>query len=342
MFNNPTSQPISFSTKLKIRVAQWNCRSLSNEKLNYINSHSAEVVLLQETWRPSVEAIDHIPLTSFIQTRENNQGGGSLISINGLAFIRNQTVPINRDFSIHRILIGRDKFLWIGSVYLSTGTPAQLKSLFKQIYDKIPSYEWKFILLAGDFNFNLRKSHPKLKLLNTLVKQFGLELKRTNLLTSLFGEPDFLIHGSALSVELVSVNAAPSDHRCLIWEVELPCPDHSTKIRIPNKSFAEEITSQAWLKTANTRGFLRYIQYARETFPNKLTVAIDRKPYRKPAIQKLLDSDEDCDAYEILRKYYNQFYKKLEDIRFSNFSREFFQCIKKCLNMITLTKEMEA
>lgn len=97
------------------------------------------------------------------------------------------------------------------------------------------------------------------------------------------------------------------------------------KFRIPNPKFPEEVTFQAWCRAANTREFLRFAQYARESYPKKITIAIDRKP----SIQMLLEANDDCDAYEVIRNYYSQFNKDLEDKRFSNLSKDFFRCLKK-------------
>ena len=37
---------------LKLRLAHWNCHSLSSEKFTYLQSHNLDILLLQEVWQP--------------------------------------------------------------------------------------------------------------------------------------------------------------------------------------------------------------------------------------------------------------------------------------------------
>ena len=61
-------------------------------------------------------------------------------------------------------------------IYLSKGSASQIKSLFKQIHLKVPSYEWKYLLLTGDFNVNISKDSANKRLLEIFVKQFGADI----------------------------------------------------------------------------------------------------------------------------------------------------------------------
>ncbi len=167
---------------------------------------------------------------------------------------------VNKDFNIYRMLIGRDKIIWLASVYLSKGTTNQLKLLFKKIYEQIPANEWKYLLLAGDYNFNLQKPEDKkIKLLNSLSKQFGLKVVRANAKTRTTGEPDFLLCGTAIKAKMLSLNKTLSDHKMLIWEVELPCPLLKATDLLPNRKLAEEITMKAWNEARNAKEFLKSI-----------------------------------------------------------------------------------
>ena len=42
-----------------------------------------------------------------------------------------------------------------------------------------------------------------------------------------------------------------------------------------------------------------------------------------------MEANEDCDAAEVIRTYYRQFNKDLEDRRFSSLCKDFFRCLKK-------------
>jgi len=123
----PTSIPST--TNFNFKIAQWNCHSLSAAKWKYICSHSAEIILLQEIWDPCASVFLQSPRSIFGTRRTLTQGGGSLMAIDNLVYKCVHSLEINQDFSIYKLILGRDKFVWIGSAYLSTGTPAQLKEL---------------------------------------------------------------------------------------------------------------------------------------------------------------------------------------------------------------------
>ena len=209
------------------------------------------------------------------------------------------------------------------------GSSSQIKALFQRIYNTVPSFEWKFILLVGDFNVNLKLDSSRKSLLETLAKQFGLSLKRPSVDTFTNSELDFILLGSSLKANLLSVNNTPSDHKLLAWEVTLPCPESHSLIKVPNRSFAEEITHYAWTKASNTKEFLKLIEYSCKANPGKVVRIIKKKAYKKPSIQVILDASEDCDALTVIRNYFKQFHSELEDKRFSNLSKTFFKYIKK-------------
>jgi len=332
-FTKSSENPkISFppsNNNLRITLAQWNCRSLSFDKLSYVNCHNFDVILLQEVWHPTSSVLSQIPNKPLLQLRDENQAGGSLLWLKKLNYQINRTIYINSDFSLHRVLVDRDKYIWIGSLYLAQGSVNQIKELFRKVYLCVPSYEWKFIVLAGDFNINLQKGLPKNHLFTSLLKQFGLQLQRSYRKTSLKGEPDFLIHGSAIKVNLSSVNNSPSDHKLLLWDIELPCPEMKIRTRIPNRKFAEQITQNAWNSSSNSREFLKHIQYSKIMNSHKILQTINRKSFQKPTIQKLLDAQEDSDALDIIRSYFRQFNADMEEQRFSNLSKKFFEYLKK-------------
>ncbi len=310
------------SQPLTLQIAQWNCRSLSFEKLQYMLSFGSDIYAIQEIWNPK----NLIQPGMSSKLRENAYGGGTSIIFKNPTFKLHKTVSINEDCELHRYLMDRDKILWLGSIYLSKGSPNQIKTLFQKIYKEIPPSEWKFIILAGDFNINLNENSSKKKLLETLTKQFTLKIVKS---TSTSRMIDFLIHGSAIDVNFLTSNLSPSDHEILLYDISIPCPDTRPSIKLPNRQLAEEITRKSWICASNTKEFLEINRRMRATFADKLTKVIKRKNYRKPAIQELLDADENCDAMKVIQNYYNDFHRGIEDTRFSNMSKKFFQYLKK-------------
>jgi len=334
----PFSSHKNLKSSMTLRLSLWNCRSLSLEKLQYLLSHNCEVNLLQEVWHPNETLQNLIPSTSIAKFRSIGEGGGTLMLLKNFPFKCHRCIAINQDCNLYRILLGRDKILWIGSIYLSMGTPAQIKVLFKNIYEYIPPNEWKFLILGGDFNVSLNYDLPKKKLLETLVRQFSLQITFSNNPTTQYGKPDYLIHGSAIKAEVASSNYSPSDHKCLIYNIEIPCPETHPIARIPNRKLAEKITLTAWNLANNSKEFLKINEICRRASLNKTSITIKRKVFKKPILQRILEENEDCDAQAIIRKYFEQFNKELEDQRFSNLSRKFFDYLKKVFKYDLLDK----
>jgi len=52
-----------------------------------------------------------------------------------------------------------------------------------------------------------------------------------------------------------------------MWNVELPCPEFHSRVRIPNRKYAEAITHNAWLKASNTGEFLKEIKFWTDIHP---------------------------------------------------------------------------
>jgi len=127
--NTPPSHSISKSHKKgnadvkRVQLVQWNCHSLNRHKLSYALSHNPEMLFLQEVWKPESELQDFFPQKSFLKLRENNRAGGSLLWLKGSDYKINRKLSINQDFDIHKILVDRDKFRWVGSVLLVSREP---------------------------------------------------------------------------------------------------------------------------------------------------------------------------------------------------------------------------
>ena len=113
-------------------------------------------MFIQETWAPNAYIQNMIPPSEVMNTFRPNKGGGSMIWMRKIPFQIHRCIPINQDMNLYRILLGRDKFIWVSSIYLSKGSFPQVQALFNKIYMNIPPWEWKYLLLPGDFNINLK------------------------------------------------------------------------------------------------------------------------------------------------------------------------------------------
>jgi len=338
--SNETTLPNMMKNEsLKINLIQWNACSLNKqEKIQYLLSHEFNIALIQETWQLNPNALDALNPGVLLKVRREERAGGTLTLLKDIPHSIHKTIQINKDTNIYRILLGRDKYIWLSSIYLSRGHPQQVQLLFKKIYENIPSYEWDYVLIAGDFNVNLRKDTKTRTLLTCLSKQYRLKIIRPSAPTHLNNEIDYLICGNKISVGNHKVLNAPSDHKMISWEVTIPIPDPKPLIKIPNRKLANKITSHALLTSNSSSEFLFKITCSRKALKNNIMLKIKPKKRERATIQKLLEMNSDSDAIDILKDYWNQFNKGMEDQRFSMLSKPFFTYLNKVFKYNALEK----
>ena len=330
----------NFHQNLTFSLVHWNSRSLNSDaKFNFVLQFNADITLIQESWAVSPRFQQLLPDNEIIHAKRHGQGGGTLVWIKGFPFKVHRCINVNQDTKLLRILLGRDKFIWISSVYLSKGTPQQVKALFNKIYLEIPPNEWKYLLLPGDYNVNLKVSNYKSNLLLNLIKQFKLVIARPQIDTHFDSEIDFIIHGSKVQVSSSFSSLSPSDHALLGWNISVPTPDSKPIILIPNRKIAEEITLNSFNAAHNSLDFLKAIGQQRVRVQNALKIPIKPKQYKPPCISKLLESEPDSDLNKMLREFWSDYNKKMEEFRYSGISSNLFNYLKNAFRYDRINKK---
>ncbi len=247
------------------------------------------------------------------QLRDDERGGGTLLWVKNLPHKINRSLFVNKDFSIYRILLGRDKYIWLASVYLSQGKFSQIQLLFKTILKGIPAEEWKYLVIAGDFNVDLNKTNKRKELLQCLAKQFKLQIARTHCDTHLNGELDYILLGSGIKVEDLIASNSLSDHKIISCSVEIPVPEHKNPILLPNRKLANRVTIENLLKSQNSDDFLRRMVKSRKAIKNRILIKLKTRRKPRPYIQTLLNSHENEDLSHTVRNYWENFHKEIEN-----------------------------
>ena len=172
---------------------------------------------------------------------------------------------------------------------------------------------------------NLLNSSKKRELLICLCKQFKLELARTYKNTHLKSELDYVIHGNGVIFDDFKIKKSPSDHNLILWDIQIPIPKLKPYLKLPNRKLANHVTIKALLQSKNATQFLTHIARSRKALKNKIFIKIKHKKIQKPNIETLLKMNEDCDAIEIIRDYWENFNKEIENQRFSTLSKPLFR-----------------
>jgi len=205
-----------------LRIAQWNIRGLNNQsKLHTINAIDCQIFALQEVDHPKNLILDQIhnltPITK--KERETDKRGGGTMTLSNLNITHKIEENINKDCNLTRIVIDGVFVIWIGNIYLNRGLPKQINKLFSIIQTKIPTHEQQNIILLGDFNININNKSPKLTLLNSLCKQFNLDINHPQSGTRMEATLDFLISGKGIEATIKDNLKSCSDHNILIWDI---------------------------------------------------------------------------------------------------------------------------
>ncbi len=327
----PERNPSPFkNNSIRTKLVFWNAQSLNSlQKIYPLIYMNSDILLIQEVWQPKFELNQYFDSNAKFQLRKGERGGGTLLWVRNILHKLNRSIFVNKDFSIHRILLGRDKYVWMASVYLSQGTASQIQLLFKKILEGIPVEEWDFLIIAGDFNVNLKKATKKRELLQCLAKQFKLQIVRTHEDTHKNGELDYILCGQSIEIEDMKAMNSLSDHKIISCNLKIPVPSQKASILLPNKKLASRVTIENLLLSQNSDEFLLRMARSRKALKNRIMIRLRKTKRPRPYIQTLLSSHEDEEFLLIIRKYWDNFHKEIENQRFSPSSKSAFQYLKK-------------
>ena len=202
---------------------------------------------MQEIDHPNINILNNIYNIKSIskKEREIEKKGGGTMTINNINITHQKEESVNKDCNLTRIVIDGVFVIWIGNIYLNKGLPKQIQKLFSIIQNKIPTNELQNLILIGDFNININNKSPKLTLLNSLCKQFNLNINNPGRGTRYQNTLDFLISGNGIEATIKENLQSCSDHNILIWDIKFKTTQKQRTIYIPNKKLAQEITETA-------------------------------------------------------------------------------------------------
>jgi len=267
-------------------------------------------------------------------------GGGSAICFNNMNVSFQQIHQINKDCSIHRLILGNLKVLWLGSIYLNQGTADQIKHLVSTLKNLIPMEERKFILLVGDFNVNMNVTNSKSKLLSELAKTLQLTVVTPSKNTTRRSTLDFIIKGRAIHLLDHKVIKAPSDHASILWNLTIDCPKKIRANKLPNTKMGKEITLKAIQneKSRTAIHLLKDFLKRTETLGDKAVKHVTYKQRHNSYQKFLLELEEDDDAIIAIKTYWKDFWRSQERLRYSIQSKEAYNTMKNILKYHTYAK----
>jgi len=324
----------------------WNVRSLNEtSKAKKILQTDADISLIQEVWHPKDYILGSLPGNLLSKTRPQKQeGGGTMAIYKDRNLISNIADPIeiNKDSFINKIELAANRFIWLSSVYLCKGTKQDLIETMTNIQRNVPSAEWPFLLLAGDWNIDIEiqsldnnKTNPhikKKKNIQEICKQMGLNILspgRTRATSTL----DFVVFGSEIEVQNLKTISPDdlSDHEILTFDVITKIPTRPRKImRIPDRKTAEKFTINSFKKANNCYEFLINLEKRMRSKNLDIMKKVKKKHYKKEILQLIMESVcDDEDLHEIVKDYWKKKSLENEEKRFSQQSAEAFVFLKK-------------
>ena len=288
---------------------------------------------MQEIDHPNINILNNIYNIKSIskKEREIEKKGGGTMTINNINITHQKEESVNKDCNLTRIVIDGVFVIWIGNIYLNKGLPKQIQKLFSIIQNKIPTNELQNLILIGDFNININNKSPKLTLLNSLCKQFNLNINNPGRGTRYQNTLDFLISGNGIEATIKENLQSCSDHNILIWDIKFKTTQKQRTIYIPNKKLAQEITETAIMneKVQKATDLLQTFLQLKKIKRKKAFLRIKPKKPKKNIYKNLLLSiTEESTIKETLNSYWTNFWQEIEELRYSALSKEAFNTLK--------------
>ena len=321
---------------INIRLAQWNPRSLNTrEKIDYIIGIDADIFALQEVWQRDTE-VENLPFEIISKTtRLLERGGGTATLAKDHLRCRSvQNFEINKDMRAVKLRIAQGFWCWLINVYVHDGSIKKVQKIFAKIRKDIPQEEWGICCLIGDFNINMNIENQNSQLLKSLAKQMGWKVYLPNGNTcNSKTKIDYIIAGNHVRIKTHKTLCSLSDHKSVIWDINLLCPRKSRKSAIPDRKQAENHTRKVMMnrKNQNAQAVLRQLQELRNHNGIK-TRPISQKQRRNEDLLKLLIAlDDHVYVKDVVNNYWRDWWVKVEETRFTVDSKESYNNLRRML-----------
>lgn len=328
--NNKTTV---INKELMFSIATWNVRSLNSfDKLKHILELQADIILLQEIWTPRAEIINNIEdYISYTHLRGDGYGGTMLLNRNNRLKPISNPSQINDDSSLLKMNVAGDRNIWISSIYLNKKLKKNLLNTLSEAQKVVPSQEWPYVILGGDWNINIRDKEDKVtKTLDILCKKMGLTITSCECLRK-ENEIDYFIHGSQIEIITKSnKEMSASDHNSAWIQIKVKAPVISTRnSQVPDKKLAEKITQSCLNKSQNGVDFLRLLEKKYKYNQSKLMKTIRIQKKENELLERILDSTEDDDTFKIVKEYWREKAEDCENNLLDGQLHKAFQFLKK-------------
>jgi len=328
-----TQPKFSSNKDLVFSISAWNTRSLNNPlKMKKILEMKDDIILIQEIWSPNQTIIDTLgPKTCYVKKREDGYGGTMLINNNPKLTPLNEPMQINKDSNIVKINVGGDRNIWIGSIYIHKKLKRNLLDTFGEIQQHIPTKEWPYLLLGGDWNIDIRDGSDKVtQTLQIICNRMGLSIISCDCLRKKH-EIDFFIIGKQIDIaDKGNKPMSESDHNCSWIKIKVQAPPISLRnCTIPNKKLANKITQECLEKCHDGIEFSTLINNKYKYNRKNLYKTIKQKENKNEVITRILTAAEEIDTLDVIKEYWREKNEDCENDMLENRLQKAFHYLKK-------------
>lgn len=189
-------------------------------------------------------------------------------------------------------------------------------------------------MVFGDYNIDLTNEHSKeLILLKKSCREIGLTIESPNETTRENAVLDFLIRGAHVKVGKNQVIPSLSDHKAIVWELELALPSKLKPRKLPSRKKAESITLKLLRNPEVTHSaiFLHELYLYRQDTKGGIWALCKAKRRETQLLDKLLQLEEKEDIIKCIEDFNTQRWKHVERLRWSNSSKEAYDTLRRIL-----------
>jgi len=323
---------------ISLKLFSWNVRSLCTpSKALQVEKAGSDIVLLQEVWKPKPEILSLIRGIRIKNLREDGYGG-TIVSSKLPTLIQCSTpIKLNDDTVITKFALASNRIVWLSSVYINKGTRKNVLDTMAEIQKNIPETDWPYIILAGDWNVNLKDGNSKpTQALNMVCKNMNLNIVSCGNSRN-EREIDFIVCGSKIIIsdtKLLSCEEQ-SDHYALWAEIKVKSPEISLRIaKMPNRKVSNDLTIKSLKDCTDAKSFLMTLKRNFKKNKYRLMRKVRKKPQHNELLKRILSLDDEDDDDDCLLTIVKEFWKEkaidCENARNQQTERSFF-ISKECI-----------
>ena len=145
---------------------------------------------------------------------------------------------------------------------------------------------------------------------------------------------DFIIIGSNIRAKEISIMNSPSDHKALLWEINVEMLKRRKLLKYPSRETAEEISlnliNNREIPDAHT--FIRELEVLRRKKKKSMWKIIKQRTRKDDGLmRKLLAITDPKEVSKTINEHWSHFWRDTEEMRYSKESAKAYQRLKKIL-----------